>query len=304
VRKVNEALLHSVDNLFRQLVPHGAEKDKDGLSPPVVLNAPEYLFVSTNVAYAHPDLIESTIVRSFRTHLPGELARKWHELGSMRRLSLYLRSVGGPSSSTSSRGRGGGLAGWLRLSAAAGLALSLMKHFATAPALVQRMFVRSVQPFIVSSVILIYYIVVASSTSLGIAAACVASALLYFAYKYLRAAQRASRDRQAVQPLSASEGAGMEDQRRMHLLLEKDVVDLAEGDGEGEGEEGEGEGDSLWDEEEEEDGNASIEDIQLMARTEVLGPAISEEWWSDVTSARCAEGDVESSQSSASSSSS
>ena len=42
-----------------------------------VLNAPEYLFVSTNVAKQYPDLIESIIIKTYQTHLPGELYKKW-----------------------------------------------------------------------------------------------------------------------------------------------------------------------------------------------------------------------------------
>ena len=42
-----------------------------------ILNAPSYLFLSTNVAKEFPNLLESMIVSSYHSHLPGELAKKW-----------------------------------------------------------------------------------------------------------------------------------------------------------------------------------------------------------------------------------
>ena len=46
-------------------------------SPNVLLNAPEYFFVSTNVAKRFPHLLESVLIRSYRTYWPGELGKKW-----------------------------------------------------------------------------------------------------------------------------------------------------------------------------------------------------------------------------------
>jgi len=43
----------------------------------VVLDAPRYLFVSTNVAQMFPDLLESVIIRSYHSYLPGEIGNKW-----------------------------------------------------------------------------------------------------------------------------------------------------------------------------------------------------------------------------------
>lgn len=43
----------------------------------IQLNAPSYLFVSTNLAEKFPDLFESILIRSFRSYKPGELSKKW-----------------------------------------------------------------------------------------------------------------------------------------------------------------------------------------------------------------------------------
>ena len=42
-------------------------------------SAPDYLFVSTNVAKAFPLLMEAMIVPSYTTPLPGESAGQWHQ---------------------------------------------------------------------------------------------------------------------------------------------------------------------------------------------------------------------------------
>jgi hypothetical protein len=50
------------------------------------LNAAPYLFVSSRVAKENPDMLESAIVLSYSTHLPGELSRSWpHFAGALRR---------------------------------------------------------------------------------------------------------------------------------------------------------------------------------------------------------------------------
>ena len=43
-----------------------------------ILNAPDYLFVSTNLAKKFPHLMESIVVQSFVTHLPGESSKLWN----------------------------------------------------------------------------------------------------------------------------------------------------------------------------------------------------------------------------------
>lgn len=47
-------------------------------STPPILNVPSYFFVSNHLATQFPDLLESCIVRSYHTNLPGELSSKWN----------------------------------------------------------------------------------------------------------------------------------------------------------------------------------------------------------------------------------
>eukprot|EP01037_Dinobryon_pediforme_P022829 gene22829-biopygen13772 len=50
------------------------------------LNAPDYLFVSTQAAKAFPHLMESSIICLHRSYLPGESAKQWQK-------SLFARAV-------------------------------------------------------------------------------------------------------------------------------------------------------------------------------------------------------------------
>jgi hypothetical protein len=62
--------------------------DKDTISRTsrMFLNAAPYLFVSSRVAKENPDMLESAIVLSYSTHLPGELSRSWpHYVSALRR---------------------------------------------------------------------------------------------------------------------------------------------------------------------------------------------------------------------------
>lgn len=43
----------------------------------ICLNAPDYLFVSHRLADAYPNLVESTVVRAFASHLPSEVGKVW-----------------------------------------------------------------------------------------------------------------------------------------------------------------------------------------------------------------------------------
>jgi hypothetical protein len=43
-----------------------------------LIDAPRYLFVSTNLAKEFPNLPESSIITAYHNHLPGEMSKKWH----------------------------------------------------------------------------------------------------------------------------------------------------------------------------------------------------------------------------------
>jgi hypothetical protein len=112
-------------------------------------NAAEYLFVSTNVAKAFPLLMEALIVQSYVTPLPGESARQWHQT----RWQRFWSRIHTP--------RGGNVV--VRYTVSALLtALALLEYGATAPYLLQKMLVRICQPFLVSFIVLAFYLVIQS----------------------------------------------------------------------------------------------------------------------------------------------
>jgi hypothetical protein len=72
VVRIHATLSEAVYHLCHILSTHGRD-----VASRIILNAPDYLFVSTQIAKLHPQLMESMIVLSYRTYLPGELAMKW-----------------------------------------------------------------------------------------------------------------------------------------------------------------------------------------------------------------------------------
>jgi hypothetical protein len=114
-------------------------------------NAPDYLFVSTNVAKAFPSLMESSIVQSYITPLPGESAKQWHQ----SRWQRFLNHIQTPHNRENL---------FFRMSVSVLLTVfTLLEYGATAPFLLQKMFVRFCQPFLASGIVLAFYKVIESS---------------------------------------------------------------------------------------------------------------------------------------------
>lgn len=104
-----------------------------------VLDVPQYFFVSTNVAKHFPNLVESVIIRSYHTYLPGELRRTWGK-GNIRHGNTFA-------------------ARFIRAFAIASMLVNLVKGFAMLPGEVQRLFVHAIQPLIVSSFVLMVVLI-------------------------------------------------------------------------------------------------------------------------------------------------
>ena len=115
-----------------------------------VLNAPDYLFVSKQVAKALPSLMESAIIEKYKSFLPGEGGKLWHQSHLKRAFHRAMAPVTNGSST-------------LRYVAMiVFFSLTLLEYCATVPYLLQRMAVRFIQPFFVSGIILLFYIVIDS----------------------------------------------------------------------------------------------------------------------------------------------
>lgn len=136
VRGVGESVIEVVQHLCAN----------GSMESEMFLNAPEYLFVSTNVAKKFPHLMESILVQAYVSHLPGELAKTWHEV-TMARMNRH-QTVG-------------------RVAILASV-LATLQYLGTAPFIIHRMFIRLVQPFVLSGLVLLWSLVITDSVSIGV----------------------------------------------------------------------------------------------------------------------------------------
>ena len=104
----------------------------------VLLDAPRYLFVSTNVAEKYPDMLESVLIRSYHSYWPGPYSEKW-KLDHSSRLSLPI-------------GGSGMLNGVTRGFSVTVVLISLLKEFGASSPGIQRLLLHSVQPLVVAAI--------------------------------------------------------------------------------------------------------------------------------------------------------
>jgi hypothetical protein len=130
--------------------------------PRIFLNAPDYLFVSINIAKKFPDLMESILIQAYASHLPGEIARKW-QVGAVARTHRHQR---------------------LHSVSAVGFMVGLLQYLGTAPFVMHRIFIRFVQPFALSALVLLWQLIISDTTYIIVAAVVLGGAAAYAAYKY------------------------------------------------------------------------------------------------------------------------
>jgi hypothetical protein len=154
----------------------------------LLLNAPEYLFVSTQLANAFPNLLESMVVRSYFTFSPGELSKKW-------RISHF--SVSSPLSMWSwSRGR-------VRRFTVTALTTAILQSLGAFSPTLQRVLIHSLQPLVLSGMYFVFDLLLRHPLyfiPFG-------SLLLYVVYRvvegeYRRRSQEAEEVRQDIHPIS------------------------------------------------------------------------------------------------------
>ena len=130
--------------------------------PRYFLNAPEFLFVSTILAKKFPTLMESILVQSYYSHVPGELAKRW-QVGTIARMRRHSR---------------------LRSFSVLASILSMLQVMGTAPFIVHRMFVRFTQPFVFSALVLLILLIVSSPVFMALAGAAVAATTGYYVCRH------------------------------------------------------------------------------------------------------------------------
>ena len=140
--------------------------------PRLFLSAPDFLFVSTKLAKKFPHLMESTLVLSFYSHVPGELSRKWQRSSHLQ----LVRNADGMNQGNDEGQDGPGEPQWrdtipewaftllrslrnLRRAGVVAALLSSLQHFAAFPFIVHRLFIRFMQPVTLTGIVLFFYLV-------------------------------------------------------------------------------------------------------------------------------------------------
>jgi hypothetical protein len=158
--------------------------------PRHVLNAPDYLFVSTVIANAHPEMMESIMVRSYTSYLPGELAKKW-QMGNMHKFVANQQMLG----------RGWT---WARISLL-GTVLVLLQNIGALPFLFQRILIRFIQPFLLTGIVVLFMRVIGNSIYIGLACGLIALLIAFIFYQHNK---EKVRKHSPVQPANDDEGDG------------------------------------------------------------------------------------------------
>jgi len=153
VRKVGDSITEIISDLC-------STTPKDSR---LFLNAPDYLFVSTNLAKKFPQLMESIVVQSYFSHIPGELSKLWN-VGSVARIRRYHS---------------------LRRITVLTTLLSIFQYLGTAPFLLHRLFIRFVQPFVFGGLALFWTIIASSPVYIALMSLLLVIIVASCIYKYI-----------------------------------------------------------------------------------------------------------------------
>jgi len=127
-----------------------------------VIDAPQYLFVSTNLAKAFPHLPESSIISAYHNHLPGEMASKWH----VDRVSLM--------------GLNGANNTWIRFLTFTTI-VTILKFLGASPFVIQRMIMRITSPLFTAAAVFMWMYIITSPIYMSLFG-CVVLAFIARAY--------------------------------------------------------------------------------------------------------------------------
>jgi len=152
VRKVGDSIAEIVSDLCSS-TPNESR---------LFLSAPEYLFVSTNLAKKFPHLMESMFVQSYYSHIPGELSKLWN-VGSVARIRKYHS---------------------LRHSTLLTTLLSMVQYIGTAPFVLHRLFIRFIQPFVFGGLVLFWTMIMSSPVYVALMSLMLALLVAYSMFKY------------------------------------------------------------------------------------------------------------------------
>ena len=178
----------------QQMVMHAMYEDddhsdnEDNNKVRVVMNAPDYLFVSTKVAKAFPQLMESVIVLSYQSYMPGEIAHQWGAKSIMyddprlhqRNIRRYRKNDGIFTMCLS------GCMNVFSKFCSLLVTFILVPMMSRIPLGIQKLLLRFVQPFILGGLAFLYYTIVTDLTYLIITAIIIALIVIAIGYKILK----------------------------------------------------------------------------------------------------------------------
>jgi hypothetical protein len=169
------------------------EEDDDdtgmGKKVKVVMNAADYLFISTKVAKVFPQLMESVIVLSYQTYMPGEIAKHW----GAKSLLFDDREY---SSNQEDKDKFQAIAAIYALfTKFLGLIVTflLVPMMSRIPMGLQKIFLRVVQPFIIGGLAFLYYSIVTDLTYLIVTVVVITVVLVAIGWKIFLDQQTAHR---------------------------------------------------------------------------------------------------------------
>jgi hypothetical protein len=179
---LNEAILHLAESLFVHSYNNTSAS---------ILNAPQYLFVSTTVSKAFPKLMESMLISAYRTYLPGHVASKWkgHEIQqendrgdalsfNVWRLLVWVASV----------------LSWI-------VQMVFAAIFAYTPLSIQKFILRVLQPFIATGVLYAWWYALTGYRSIVAIGSCLGLLFIYLLYQHRKFQNRRQNRLLSILPL-------------------------------------------------------------------------------------------------------
>ena len=165
IRKVGDSITEIVNELCSQ-----TQQDER-----LFLNAPDYLFVSTNLAKKFPDLMESIVVQSYFSHLPGEISKLWntesyqityneHRILYKYRIIMFITTI-----------------------------FTILQYLGTAPFLVHRLFIRVIQPFAFGIIVYLWSLIISSPIYIALMSLFIISILCLWVYEYIYGKKRSNK---------------------------------------------------------------------------------------------------------------
>ena len=158
VRNVGDSILDIISELCSTKIESQEQK--------YLLNAPDFLFVSTNLAKKFPHLMESIVVQSYFTHLPGEISKLWNNKASCKIINSNVNSN-------------------IRRVTLLMTILNSIQYIGVVPFLVHRVFIRFMQPFAFGGILLMWSIIMTNLMYVAFMSISIAILIAYFVYKYM-----------------------------------------------------------------------------------------------------------------------